>query len=267
MLADSFKISRRTLYYDRVREKIDNEVKSQIESTLTDFPSYGHKRIALALCLNKKRIRRVMKKFNIKPYRRRIKRPDWYLHKLKIKKQETKNVIENFCPIAPDIVWATDFTYIKYRGRFIYLATIIDIYTREITGANVSRFHNKFLVMGALKNALSKKRKPKYLHYDQGSEYGSEDFEEELNIFQIVKSLSRKGSPWENAFKESFYSTFKVDLGDPNRFETLGELIAEIYHCVWKYNNRRIHSSLKMPPVKFKNEYYRIHSSFKKVSD
>lgn len=60
--------------------------------------------------------------------------------------------------------------------------------------------------------------------------------------------MSHKGSPWENGYQESFYSQFKVDLGDPNRFKTLGELAVAVYHQLYYYNNLRIHSQLKMPP-------------------
>jgi transposase InsO family protein len=64
-------------------------------------------------------------------------------------------------------------------------------------------------------------------------------------------SRSRPGCPWESGYQESFYGKFKVDLGDPNRFKTLGELVAEIYRTLWDYNNTRIHSALNMPPVIF----------------
>ena len=63
--------------------------------------------------------------------------------------------------------------------------------------------------------------------------------------------MSKKGSPWQNGYQESFYANFKVDIGDMNRFKTIGELIAELYRSIYYYNNERIHTSLKMPPKKF----------------
>src|SRR3989344_3938560 len=107
-LAAKMGISRGMLYYHHKRPAIDQEVKTQIESVLTDHPDYGHKRIALDLKLNKKRILRVMKKFNIKPYRKRFKKP---VKKDDIGKpiSQFKNEIEGFCPIAPNIIWVTDF--------------------------------------------------------------------------------------------------------------------------------------------------------------
>ena len=72
-----------------------------------------------------------------------------------------------------------------------------------------------------------------------------------LEGYGIAISRSRPGSPWENGYQESFYGKFKVDLGDPDRFRTLGELVAEIYRTLWEYNHTRIHSALRMPPSVF----------------
>jgi transposase InsO family protein len=254
-LAASLGVSRSSLYYQPKRPALDLEMKSQIESVLVDNPSYGHKRIAIELKLNKKRIRRIMKKFNLKPYRRRSKKP---YKKDDLNKPPTKylNLIKNFCPIRPDIVWVTDFTYIEFQGRFIYLATVMDLFTREIIGWNISRFHNKELVIGALLNALSKAESPPlYIHSDQGSEYDAADYEKLCETNKIQISMSKKASPGENAFQESFYSTFKLDLGKTDQFETLGELIEALHLQIHKYNNKRIHTKLKMSPKQFREQY------------
>ena len=254
-LAASLGVSRSSLYYQPKRPAIDLEVKAQIESVLVDYPSYGHKRIAIELKLNKKRIRRVMKKFNLKPYRRRSKKP---YKKDDLNKSPTKylNLIKNFCPIRLDIIWVSDFTYIEFQGRFIYLATVMDLFTREIIGWNISRFHNKELVIRALLNALSKaKSPPLYIHSDQGSEYDAIDYTKLCESNSIQISMSRKASPGENAFQESFYSTFKLDLGKTDRFATLGELIEALHLQIHKYNDKRIHTKLKMSPKQFREQY------------
>lgn len=253
-LAKRLGISRSSLYYHPKRPEIDQEVKNQIESVLADHPAYGHKRIALALKLNKKRILRVMKKFNIKPYRRKAKR---LVKKDDLGKPPTEfsNLIENLVIDHPNQVWCTDFTYVKYQGRFVYLATIIDRYTREIVGFNISRFHNRFLVIGALLNALDGQSKPEIIHSDQGSEYDSVDFVDLVLGSGVKFSMSRKGSPWENGHQESFYGKFKFEVGDLNRFDTLGELIEYICQQINYYDNDRIHTSLKMTPTQFRNNY------------
>lgn len=159
-------------------------------------------------------------------------------------------------PYQSNIIWASDFTYIKFMGKFIYLATIIDVYTREIIGWNISVRHDTRLVLGALKHALTRTGKaPVYLHSDQGSEYDAKRYEDYALGKGIIISMSAKASPWENPFQESFYSQFKIDLGFVSRFEAVEELIEEIYQTIYYYNNQRIHTSLKMSPIIFKQEY------------
>ena len=254
-LAASLGVSRSSLYYQPKRPNLDLELKAQIESVLVDNPSYGHKRVALELKLNKKRIRRVMKKFGLKPFRRRPRRP---FKKDDLNKPPTKyqNLIKGFCPIRPNVVWVSDFTCIEFQGRFIYLATVMDLYTREIIGWNIGRFHNKELVIGALLNALANSESPPiYIHSDQGSEYDSGDYTKLCETNNIQVSMSKKACPGENAFQESFYSTFKVDLGNTGQFETLGELVEALHLQIHKYNNKRIHTKLKMSPKQFREQY------------
>src|SRR3989338_3593866 len=187
-LAKQLGISRSSLYYQPKRPAIDEEVRRQIESVLADHPAYGHKRIALSLKLNRKRIRRVMKKFGLKPYRGRPKKPD---KKADLRKPAAKyhNLIENLKIDCPGQVWVTDFTFIRFNGRFIYLATVIDLFTREVLGFNLSRFHNRFLVMGAVLDALERYSPPEIIHSDQGSEYDSQDFTDLINSLNIKISM------------------------------------------------------------------------------
>jgi putative transposase len=250
-LATKLGVSRSSLYYKHKLPARDEEVRNQIEAVLTENPEYGHKRIAIELKLNKKRILRVMKKFGIKPRRRKIKRP---------KKPEDigqlesnfPNVSKLWCPIRPGVLWASDFTYLYFQGRFFYLATIIDVYTREIVGYHVSRYHSHTLVLSALEDALSKHRPALWIHSDQGSEYKSKIYVSRCKQAGINISMSAKGSPWQNPFQESFYDKFKITLGFLDRFETLGELVAGIHESMYYYNNKRIHSALKMSPVAYK---------------
>ena len=143
----------------------------------------------------------------------------------------------------------------QVRSKFIYLATIIDRCAREIVGFNISRFHNRFLIIGALLNALEHFPPPSVIHSDQGSEYDSQQYLSTCEKLGIKVSMSRKGHPWENGFQESFYSQFKLDLGRTDRFESLGELVEAIHQTINYYNTKRIHTSLKMTPAKFRNNY------------
>jgi len=114
-------------------------------------------------------------------------------------------------------------------------------------------------VIDALDDALEKRSAPHYLHSDQGSEYTSYTYLDKLNTSYtyldklkekgVKASFSSKSSPWQNGYQESFYSEFKKDLGHPSRFETIGEFMEAIYLQLHYYNNRRIHTALKMPPA------------------
>jgi len=253
-LAKRLGISRSSLYYKHKRPAIDIEIKDQIESVMVDHPDYGHKRVAFELKLNHKRILRVMNKFGIKPYKKKARKPS---KKDDLNKPPAKypNLIKDMVIDKPDLVWITDFTYIKYQTKFIYLATIIDLFTRQVVGVNISRFHNKYLVIGALLNALDNYPKPVVVHSDQGSEYNSRDFIDLCLSQKITISMSTKGSPWQNGYQESFFGRFKTEFGDFNRFDSLGELIEEIYLKINYYNQDRLHTSLKTTPNQFRINY------------
>lgn len=246
--AAKLRVSRSMLYYHPKLPEKDWLLKNRIEKVWRGHPSYGHKRLAIELNANKKRIRRVMKLFGLKPYRRRTKKP---FKKADINQEASGylNLLQliNF-PNKPNIAWVSDFTYIRFKGRFVYLATILDLFSREIVGWSVSTAHNTQLVLLALIDALDKHHTPQILHSDQGSEYKAKSYTSFAEILGIKISMSHKGCPWENGYQESFYSQFKVDLGDPSRFDCLGELTAAIYMQIWIYNHSRIHTKLKMPP-------------------
>ena len=251
-LAKRLGISRGMLYYKHRRVKEDERVRDLIKDVLKFNQAYGHKRIALELKLNKKRIRRVMKLYGIKPYRRRGKKP---VKQDDVGKppSEFKNEIELFCPIKQNVVWVGDFTYINFHGKFYYLATAMDLFTREIVGWSFSDHHNSQLVVDAFVDGNRKtKQVPVYFHSDQGSEYDSKAYQILVESQNTIISMSRKGHPWENGYQESFYSQFKLEFGDPNRFETLGELLESISQMLFYYNHNRIHTTLKTSPVKFR---------------
>jgi putative transposase len=250
-LAKKLCVSRSSLYYRSKMKIRDTALKEQVLAALSEHPSYGHKRLAMHLGRNKKCILRVMKKYGIKPYRRRIRRPrkngDLNNDPLCI-----ANYAKDICPLARNVLWASDFTYFWHRGKWWYLCTILDIFSREVIGVSFSGSHDKELILGALQDALSKNPAPKFLHSDQGSEYRSYAYFDLLKSHGIQASFSKKSSPWQNGYQESFYSEFKKDLGDASRFETLAEFMEGLYLQIYYYNNLRIHTALKMPPVLFK---------------
>jgi putative transposase len=257
-------ISRSHRYYKHKQPLKDWKTKQLIEKTLHDHRSYGHKRLAKHLHINKKRILRVMKIYGIKPYRRTTKKSFVY----KKKGSVIPNLLITEVPQRKGDIYASDFTYIKYKGKWIYVATVIDLYTREIVGLSVLNTHTTQLVVNALGSAVLHHPPPRIIHSDGGSEYTSKDYGSLLSKLRIQQSMSRPACPWENGYQESFYKGFKIDLGDPNRFDSLGELVAEIYETINYYNHHRIHTALGMPPAKFAQKNIIIYdvNSLEKVS-
>jgi putative transposase len=246
VLATSVTISRRSLYYVPKQPAKDWHAKQLIEMTLRDHPSYGHKRLALHLGINKKRVLRVMHKFGIKPYRRIAK---------KIYKEPKNSVFPNLLmteePQGIGDIYASDFTYLKFRGKWVYVATVIDLFSREIVGVSVLTTHSTQLILNTLASAVLHRPPPRIIHSDQGSEYTSADYTKLVQSLGIQQSVSAPGCPWENGYQESFYKGFKLDLGDPTRYDTLGELVAAIYQTINYYNHYRLHSALKLSPRQF----------------
>lgn len=252
-LARKLGISRSSLYYASKLKGRDAALKEQILAVLSEHPSYGHRRIALHLKRNKKCILRIMKKFCIKPYRRRARRlskPD----DLGKNPLAIANFAKTLCPLQRNILWASDFTYFWFRGKFWYLATVIDLFSREIIGFSFSARHDQTLILAALQDAIQHRTAARYLHSDQGSEYQSYAYFALLKTHSIQASFSAKASPWQNGYQESFYGEFKKDLGHPSRFETLGEFIEAIVLQIHYYNNYRIHTALKTTPALYKQQ-------------
>lgn len=245
-------LSHKNVYGKSHLEAKDLRVKEAIEATFVKHPAYGHRRLAIKLGLNRKKILRIMKKFNLKPPRL------WY-HKRyltqanNVYRNEFKNLISDIT--NPDLgeIWASDLTYIKYQDKFYYLATIRDLSTGEIVGYNLGDRHDGNLVLATLKEAVLKVGKPpRIFHSDRGREFLNEGCLAYLKSQGIQVSVSDPGSPWQNGQAESFFSRFKGESGDLNRFESFGELVEYVFQYVNYYNNERIVTRLKMSPVSYR---------------
>ncbi len=224
----------------------DAALKAEIDKVWISHPAYGHKRVGLELNINHKRILRVMKIFGIKPPRRKS-----HFYTTRSTSHHTyTNLIKGFIPVKANQLWCSDLSYIKFQGRFWYLATIEDIFTRVIVGANFGKCHDSELVLSTIKQAiLNTKHSPGIFHSDQGTEFMAKVCTDHLEGTGTKVSVSDKASPWQNGYQESFFGRFKDEAGDLNRFETVGQLIEEVYSQIHYYNFERIHTVLKMPPA------------------
>lgn len=219
---------------------------------LEEHKDYGYRRIARALAVNKKRVQRVMRLFGIKAYRRRGRK---WRKKLKEVVIQYPNLLRKIVPLYPGHAWVADFTYLPYRGRLVYLATVMDVYPREVVGWAISISHSLPLVQQALFSALLHRSRPDIFHSDNGSEYDAKAFVGALTEVGTQVSRITPGCPWENGYQESFYSRFKLLLGDTNRFRSLGELVYVIHQEMHRYNTSRIHSALLMSPAQFRHQF------------
>lgn len=242
----------KNLHYQSKKAIKDLMVKRQIEEAFKNHPAYGHRRLALELKMNRKRIRRVMRKYGLRPPRL------WYQKRYLT--VQNKKYADEFTNLIKDIVnpkindvWAGDLTYLKYQSQFLYLSAIQDIVSKEVVACNLSDKHDSQLTLKTIKEAVLKYGvNPKVFHCDRGKENLSENC---LNYFKSIGtkiSVSDPGSPWQNGHAESFFSRFKAETGDLNRFEDLGELMEYVYQFINYYNQERIITRLKTSPVKYK---------------
>jgi len=248
-LAKQLGVSRSALYYRPKLPAKDLKLKAEIEKVMIANKAYGHKRIAIHLKINKKRVLRVMRLFGLKRKRRQRKPP-----KPQDQNQAAMiipNLLSRLLISFPNQAWASDFTYLPFFGKFVYLATVEDIFTRQVVGWAISTRHNTGLVALALLDAIITHGLPKIIHSDQGSEYRHKEYLNLIKSLNIQPSMSAKSSPWQNGYQESFYSGFKLELGHPEIYADLGELAEAIAQQIYYYNNLRIHTALKCPPAIF----------------
>ena len=263
-LALELGVSRATLYYRRKIPEKDEELRRRIELVMREHPGYGTRRVAIALGMSRKPVRRVMRKYGLKPSRR-AKAPMKPLDHGN-EPAHYPDILSVLYPIVPDFVWASDFTFISYRGEFIYLCTVLDMFTGEALGFNISRTHDAEFVRRAIERAFARSGIfPQWFHSDQGSEYVAATVCAWLESQGVSVSMSPKASPWHNASQESFFGRFKVEFGDPDRFETLAELLEALYEHLHYFCCVRIKTRLKMSPTEFRMRWSERQEELRKI--
>jgi len=144
------------------------------------------------------------------------------------------------------VQWAGDYTYIKTQEGFVYYAVVMDLYSRRIIGWSFARKRDSELTKSALKLALHRHCPDKgcIFHSDQGIEYAAHDYHELVKAAGMVRSMSRKATPQDNAMVESFFHTLKAELVHKRHFKNVYEAVAHITEYITFYNRERLHSSL-----------------------
>lgn len=234
-------------------------LRNQIQHIALRWPAYGYRRVHAELVrqgwrINHKRVLRVMRIDNLLCVRRRkfIFTTD-SRHGLPI----YPNLVEGLVVTRIDQLWVADITYIRLRLEFVYLAVILDAFSRRCLGWALRRSLEAALTLEALRMALQQRRpKPGLVHHsDRGVQYASRDYTAELQQHGIRISMSRIASPYDNAQAESFIKTLKYEEVYRTEYRSLEDARASIGEFLEKiYNHKRLHSALGYrPPVEFEH--------------
>jgi putative transposase len=237
------------------------DLRDAIQRIALEWPSYGRPRITAQLrrqgwTVNPKLVHRLMREDNLLCVRKRK-------FVVTTDSNHTRKVYPNLATdlvlTATDQLWRADITYIRLREEFVFLAVILDAYSRRVIGWALDRHMEDELTMTALRMALSRRAVEAGLvhHSDRGSQYASHDYTDLLATNGIAISMSRKGNPWDNAACESFMKTLKYEEVLRNEYRDLAEARASIAEFLEKvYNHKRLHSALGyLPPAEFEAKH------------
>lgn len=235
----------------------DIELRDRIQNLALSKSVYGYRRMTAELkrsgeFVNHKRVLRIMREDNLLCLRKRrfITTTDSD-HGLPIYPNLAREILVD----GIDQLWVADITYIRLRGEFIYLAVILDAYSRRVIGWELSRRIDTELTLSALRMALSSRQiKPGLVHHsDRGVQYASGDYTRLLKEHGIDISMSRRGNPYDNAQAESFMKTLKYEEVYLSDYANMSEARSRIGHFLDKvYNRERLHSGLRyVPPAEF----------------
>lgn len=244
-------------YYYRRQAGADQRLEADLKLVAGQHPTYGTRRLMHQLRrkpygyrVNRKRIQRLVRSLDLlRPAKRRKMRTTDSQHPY----PRYENLVKNLEVLHPNQVWVSDITYIRLKNDFVYLAIVLDVFTRAVRGWCLSRTIDQQLTLDALRMALKSHPAPQIHHSDQGLQYAAHAYVNLLQAHQVQISMASVGKAEENGFAERFMRTIKEEEVDLSEYRNFADTQTQIgYFIEDVYNHKRIHSALGyFSPVEF----------------
>lgn len=245
----------RSTFYHMKQEQAETELCEALSTLAATYPTYGYRRLTALLGrqgwqVNHKRVQRLMQQMGLqRPVKKRKPRTTNSDHPF----PRYPNRVRDTKAEQPDAIWAADITYVRLERGFVYLAVLMDVFTRAVRGWHLSRSLDRHLTLTALRRALATGHCPRIHHSDQGLQYACGDYTDLLQENNVQISMAAVGKPEENGFAERLMRTIKeeeVDLSDYRDFHDAYQRIGQFLDDV--YSRKRIHSALGyLTPAEF----------------